>query len=85
MKSFAAAGLLCLLGITACGSKHASYHYHFTLTGAAACDTGEQTFTSLDAMCTGLESAGLNNSCALSARQGFFVSENCSGTFVETP
>jgi hypothetical protein len=85
MKSLAAASLLFLLGSAACGDKHSSYQYHFTLTGSAACDTGEQTFTSLAAMCTALESASRNNSCDLSGRQAFFVSENCSGTFQETP
>lgn len=85
MKSLAAAVLLVVLGFTACGGKQASYHYRFTLVGSAACDTGEQTFTSLEAMCVGLESASLNRSCAPSDRQAFFASENCIGTFQETP
>jgi len=85
MRSLAARSLLLLLGLTACGGKDVSYHYHFTLVGSAACDTGEQTFTSLEAMCLGLESAGRNNSCDLADRQAFFLSEHCSGTFQETP
>jgi hypothetical protein len=85
MKSLAAGGLLFLLGFAACGDKHTSYEYHFTLTGSAACETGQQTFSSLEAMCLGLESASRNNSCDLADRQAFFVSENCSGAFQETP
>ena len=85
MKSFAVGSLLFLLGFTACADKHPTYQYHFTLVGSVACDTGEQTFTSLEAMCLGLESASLNHSCDLSGRQAFFVSENCGGTFQETP
>jgi hypothetical protein len=85
MKSLAPVGLLFLLGFNGCGDKHPSYQYHFTLVGSVACDTGEQTFNTLEAMCLGLESAGRNSSCDLSGRQAFFVSENCSGTFQETP
>jgi hypothetical protein len=85
MRPLAAASLLFLLGFTACGGQQTAYHYHFTLAGAAACDTGEQTFSSLEAMCAGLESASRNNSCDLSGREDFFVSENCSGTFQESP
>lgn len=85
MRPLVSASLLVLLGSTACGGKQASYHYRFTLVGTAACDTGEQTFKSLDAMCIGLESASLNSGCALSSRQAFFVSESCTGAFQETP
>jgi hypothetical protein len=85
MKLLATAGLLFLLGFAACGDKQSNYQYHFTLTGTDACDTGEQTFSSLAAMCAGLESAALNHSCALGARQDFFASQKCSGTFQETP
>ena len=74
-----------LLGFTACGDTHQSYQYHFTLTGTAACDTGTQTFTSLGEMCLALESAAGNNSCALTARQAFFISQKCPGIFQETP
>ena len=57
-----------------------SYHYEFTFNG---CDTGKHTFSSLEAMCAGLESASLNGGCALAARQQFFGDE-CTGTFQET-
>lgn len=86
MKYLAVAGFLALLGFTGCGDTHTSYDYHFMLTGAGACDTGDQTFTSLEAMCTALQSAsGNDNDCDLSGRMTFFVDHKCPGTFTESP
>jgi hypothetical protein len=81
MKNIALAGLVLLLGLSACGSKEASFQYQFTVDG---CDTGTQVFPTLEEMCAGLESASRNGSCALSARQTFFQ-QKCTGTFAETP
>jgi hypothetical protein len=82
MKYLAIAGFLTLLGFTGCGDTHKSYNYEFTMTGADACDTGDQTFITLDAMCTALQNDTVNHNCALPARMTFFTA-NCPDTFTE--
>ncbi len=83
MKSFLCACFVTLLVAAGCGSSgKVSYNYQFTSNG---CDTGKHVFTSLAAMCTALQSDATNSSCALTNRQDFFASENCPGTFLETP
>jgi hypothetical protein len=67
------------------GGAVQSHEREARLFSLCSCDTGEQTFTSLEAMCVGLESASLNSGCALNSRQAFFVSESCAGAFQETP
>jgi hypothetical protein len=87
MKFLALAALFLLSASIGCGKTTETYEYGFTVNGvdggAPGCDTGEQTFPSLVAMCAGLQSDSLNNNCALSARQDFF-GKNCTGTFQET-
>jgi hypothetical protein len=83
MKSFLCACFVTLLVVAGCGSSgKVSYNYQFTNNG---CDTGEQVFTSLAAMCTALQSDAVNGSCALAARQAFFMTEKCPGTFLQSP
>lgn len=76
------AGLLGLCLAAACGGNgKTSYEYTFSETG---CMTGDMTFTSLQEMCTALQSDSVNNSCALVSRMSFFAS-HCTGAFVEAP
>jgi hypothetical protein len=75
------AGLGCLVLPASCGSSHTDYSYTFNDT---ACSTGDMMFTSLQAMCTALQSDSVNSSCALAARTTFFM-QHCTGTFTEAP
>jgi len=75
-------GLLGLCAAAACGGGgKTSYEYTFA---EGTCATGDMTFTSLQAMCTALQSDSVNSGCALAARMSFFAS-HCSGAFVEAP
>ena len=72
------------MGGAGAGAGYA-YSYHFTeISGAGSCATGNQMFSTLAAMCAGLESDSLNHSCALDARQAFFA-EECPGEFLAQP
>ncbi|HEY4185670.1 MAG TPA: hypothetical protein VGP07_11410 [Polyangia bacterium] len=72
-------------GAGGAGQGSTSYNYEFSeLSGANVCDTGQQNFTTLAAMCAGLESDSLNHACALAAREAFF-GLHCTGTFQEAP
>ena len=72
-------------GAGGAGQGSTSYNYEFSeFSGANVCDTGQQNFTTLAAMCAGLESDSLNHACALAAREAFF-GLHCVGTFQEAP
>jgi len=81
--SMGLAGLMGLLVTASCGSSgKVDYNYSFSETGV--CATGELTFTSLQAMCTALQTDSVNMGCALAARKDFFT-QHCTGTFTEVP
>ena len=76
------AGAMALFLAAGCGGNgKTSYEYTFSDTG---CATGDMTFTSLQQMCTALQSDSVNGGCALTARMSFFAS-HCSGAFIEAP
>jgi len=82
--SMGLAGLVGLLAAASCGSSgKVNYMYSFSETGV--CDTGEMTFTSLQAMCTALQSDSVNMNCQLAKRMEWFTQEHCSGNFTEVP
>jgi hypothetical protein len=57
--------------------KNEELSYDLTVNG---CATGKQSFSSLEAYCSGLQNDALNNGCARSTREQLFY-QNCSGTF----
>jgi hypothetical protein len=81
--------LILALALVGCGSdqessdssKTESFSYELTLNG---CETGRQTFTSRDAMCSALRDDARNRNCARSLREDFFK-RNCPGQTWETP
>ncbi|MBI1860444.1 MAG: hypothetical protein HYR96_05965 [Deltaproteobacteria bacterium] len=61
---------------TTTNTKSFKYEYEYN-----ACNTGEHTFSSLDELCSALQSDSVNNDCALSLRKEGFKAWSCSGSF----
>jgi len=82
--SMGLAGLVGLLAAASCGSS-GKVEYMYSFSEAGVCATGVMTFTSLQAMCTALQSDSVNMNCQLAARMDFFTQNHCTGTFTEAP
>ena len=73
--------ILFLLITTACNQlmdyadENGAYSYNFNVNG---CNTGEQNFSTREAMCNALTNDSLNNNCAENERYTKFLSD-CPG------
>nr|BFD67906.1 hypothetical protein HAGR004_29280 [Bdellovibrio sp. HAGR004] len=75
MKALMILGTLWMLAACSAESKDESFSYQFSYNG---CDTGKQTFNSLNAYCDGLRDEARNKSCAYSLRYDTFTAK-CPG------
>jgi hypothetical protein len=73
MKTKLIALTLATLAFSSCGKKE-EFKYNLTENG---CSTGDKSFESKEAMCTGLKDSGANNGCAYSLRKQKYQEDSC--------